>query len=79
MTEQLLDVRGLVCPLPVLRARKALKALPAGGTLRMLATDPQAVRDVRLFCEQTGHVLLESGRESGDDGEVFSFLIERHG
>jgi len=73
MNEELLDVRGLVCPLPVLRARKALKALPAGARLRMLATDPQAVRDVRLFCEQTGHILVDSH----EDGEVFSFLIER--
>ncbi len=68
-----LDVRGLKCPLPVLRANKAMKALAAGGVLEVLATDPAAPRDFVAFCETTGHELLES-RES--DG-VFTMTVRK--
>ena len=70
--EAVLDATGLRCPLPVLRARKALRSLPAGARLRVLATDPGAVQDFRAFCEATGHRLLESRAE--EDG-VLVFLI----
>ena len=50
-----LDAQGLKCPLPVLRARKALRDVAPGGLLTVLATDPAAPRDFRAFCEQTGH------------------------
>jgi tRNA 2-thiouridine synthesizing protein A len=70
---RLLDVRGLRCPLPILRAARALKDVPAGGTLRVLATDPLAVDDFADFCRSTGNVLVESTR----DGDAFSFLIRR--
>ena len=73
MTEPLVDARGLICPLPVLRTRKALKALPVGGTLRLLATDPASESDVRAFCEQAGHELLEFER----DGEVLRYRLRR--
>lgn len=53
-----LDARGLTCPLPVLKARKALQALPPGGRLRVLATDPGAVGDFRALCEAAGHTLI---------------------
>lgn len=53
-----LDAIGLLCPLPVLRARKRLQAMPEGAVLRMLASDPAAVIDVPHFCAEAGHVLL---------------------
>jgi tRNA 2-thiouridine synthesizing protein A len=73
MADQVLDVKGLNCPLPILRARKALKEVPPGGTLQVLATDPGAVKDFEAFCRTTGNVLVESAAE----GEVYRFLIRR--
>jgi tRNA 2-thiouridine synthesizing protein A len=73
MATQTLDVKGLNCPLPILRAKKALKELPAGATLQVLATDPGAVKDFEAFCRTTGNELLEST----SDGKVFSFVIKR--
>lgn len=54
-----LDARHLLCPLPVLRLRKALAALPPGARVALIATDPAAVLDVPHFCAQAGHVLLD--------------------
>ncbi|WP_428982627.1 sulfurtransferase TusA family protein [Roseinatronobacter domitianus] len=54
----MLDARGLRCPLPVLRARKALLAMPPGAELRVLADDPVAVVDMPHFCAEAGHDLL---------------------
>jgi tRNA 2-thiouridine synthesizing protein A len=68
-----LDAKGLKCPLPVLRARKAMKDIPHGGLLQVLATDPGAVKDFAHFCETTGHELVESKQ----DGDVYCFLIRR--
>jgi tRNA 2-thiouridine synthesizing protein A len=73
MADQLLDVKGLNCPLPILRAKKALKDVPAGGTLQVLATDPGAVKDFEAFCRTTGNELLESKNANN----VFSFVIKR--
>ena len=73
MADQILDVKGLNCPLPILRAKKALKDVPTGGTLQVLATDPGAVKDFEAFCRTTGNELLESNV----DGKVFSFVIKR--
>jgi tRNA 2-thiouridine synthesizing protein A len=73
MADQVLDVKGLNCPLPILRAKKALKDVPAGGTLQVLATDPGAVKDFEAFCRTTGNELVESATE----GNVFSFTIKR--
>jgi tRNA 2-thiouridine synthesizing protein A len=73
MTTQVLDVKGLNCPLPILRAKKALKDVPVGGTLQVLATDPGAVKDFEAFCRTTGNELLESKA----DGRLFEFLIKR--
>ncbi len=73
MATQVLDVKGLNCPLPVLRARKALKDLPVGATLQVLATDPGAVKDFEAFCRTTGNELVSSAVE----GNVYSFLIRR--
>lgn len=73
MADQVLDVKGLNCPLPILRAKKALRDVPTGGTLQVLATDPGAVKDFEAFCRTTGNELLESKAEN----KVFSFLIKR--
>jgi tRNA 2-thiouridine synthesizing protein A len=67
------DAKGLNCPLPVLRAKKGLKDVPAGGTMEVLSTDPGAVKDFEAFCRQTGNELVESREEGG----VFTFLIRR--
>lgn len=60
-----LDARGLACPLPVLKARKAMRGAPPGGLLKVLATDPGAPADFAAFCEVTGHRLERSGEEDG--------------
>ena len=65
MSVTTLDVKGLNCPLPVLRAKKAMGGVPAGGTLRVLATDPGAARDFEAFCRATGSQLLSSAEEGG--------------
>lgn len=71
--ETLLDVKGMSCPLPVLRANRALRGLQAGDKLRVLATDRAAVADFRAFCRETGHTLVGLSEEAG----VFSFTIRR--
>lgn len=73
MARQTLDAKGLLCPLPVLRARKAMKALAIGDVLVVEATDPGAPRDFQAFCEATGNTLLSSA----DSGGVFRLEIER--
>lgn len=72
MADRTLDVKGLNCPLPILKAKKALKEVPAGGTLEILSTDPGSVADFEAFCRQTGNVLLE---QSTDDS-TYRFLIK---
>lgn len=74
-TPVVLDTKGLRCPLPVLKARKALKAMAAGGTLRVLSTDPGSIKDFDAFCKTTGYRLLQHER----DGDVFIFEIEKVG
>ena len=73
MSESMLDVKGMSCPLPVLRANKALRSLPAGARLRVLATDRAAVGDFQAFCRETGHALVAWSEEGG----VFSFVIRK--
>ena len=73
MADQLLDAKGLNCPLPILRAKKALKDVAMGGTLEVLATDPGAVKDFEAFCRATGNELVASNV----DGKVYSFVIKR--
>ncbi len=72
MADQVLDAKGLNCPLPILRAKKALKELPTGGTLEVLATDPGAVADFAAFCRTTGNEMVEQSQ----DGKVFRFVIK---
>lgn len=63
--DHILDARGLLCPLPVLKARKRLSALPSGAELRVLADDPAAVIDIPHFCNEQGHKLLETSEQDG--------------
>lgn len=58
-TPETLDARGLLCPLPVLKARKRLKSLLPGENLCMLADDPAAIVDVPHFCKESGHTLVD--------------------
>jgi tRNA 2-thiouridine synthesizing protein A len=71
--DQELDACGLNCPLPILRAKKALAGLESGQILRIVATDPGAVKDFEAFAKQTGNELLETNEESGK----FSFRVKK--
>jgi tRNA 2-thiouridine synthesizing protein A len=68
-----LDATGLNCPLPILRAKKAITGLENGQTLKIIATDPGSVKDFEAFCKQTGNTLLSSGEEDGK----FVFMIQK--
>jgi len=70
-----LDATGLTCPLPVLRARKAMRDVAPGGLLEVRATDPAAVKDFAAFCEATGHTLVETKEDAG----IFVFLMRKAG
>jgi len=73
MADQVLDAKGLNCPLPILKAKKALQSLPAGGTLEILSTDAGSVADFAAFCRTTGNELVEQGEQDG----VYTFLIRK--
>jgi len=73
MSETVLDVKGMNCPLPVLRANRTLRGLTPGARLRVLATDRAAVADFHAYCRETGHNLLAWSEEAG----TFSFLIRK--
>lgn len=68
-----LDVKGLSCPMPLLKAKQALNGMASGERLQVLATDPGSVRDFELFSAQSGNRLLQSGRE----GPAYSYLLEK--
>lgn len=67
------DARGLRCPMPLLKAKRALNAMRVGQQLRVLATDQGSVRDFRVFAEQSGHILLDSEDVDG----IYSYLLEK--
>jgi len=71
MADTTLDVKGMKCPLPVLRANRALRSMGPGDRLRVLATDRAAVADFQSFCRETGHALVAQGEDAG----VLSFTI----
>ena len=71
MADNILDAKGLNCPLPILKTKKALKDVPDGGTLEVMCTDPGSVADFQAFCRTTGNELVEHG----EDGGVYTFLI----
>ncbi len=69
-----LDARGLNCPLPILRCKKAMNGMDAGDVLKIVATDPGSVKDFEAFCKQTGNELLETSEE----GSEFTFFIKKN-
>ena len=73
MADKVLDAKGLNCPLPILKAKLALKDVPAGGTLEILSTDPGSVADFQAYSLITGNELLEHSEEDG----VYTFLIKK--
>jgi tRNA 2-thiouridine synthesizing protein A len=72
--KETVDATGLACPLPILRAKKALATLQAGDVLRVMTTDRGAVRDFQAFCKQTGNVLLAQVEQ---EGSVTHYLERR--
>ena len=68
-----LDTKGLMCPMPLLKAKRALNTMEAGQHLRVLATDQGSVRDFRVFAEQSGHALLSSEEREG----IYIYLLEK--
>jgi len=73
MADKTLDAKGLNCPLPILKTKKAIGEVPVGGTLEVLTTDPGAVADFKAFADATGHALLEQSETDG----TFRFLLKR--
>lgn len=71
--DQELDLSGLNCPLPILKAKKAIKSLVQGNVIHIITTDPGSLKDFEAFAKQTGNELLDA--EEGD-GE-YHFLIRR--
>ena len=71
---QTVDTKGLNCPIPILRAKKAISGMDSGQVLKVVATDPGSVKDFEAFCRQTGDELLESGEAEGE----FVFHIRKH-
>jgi len=73
MTERLVDTRGLNCPLPVIKAEKALTEIKTGQSITLLATDPLAAIDIPNMCNKQGFTLAEHSNENG----VIRFLIQK--
>ena len=69
-----LDAKNLNCPLPILRCKKGLSEISAAQVLKIMATDPGAVKDFQAFCKQTGHELLQLDEAEG----VYTFYIKKH-
>ena len=67
------DTRGLNCPLPILRTKKALGGIQSGQVLKIVATDPGSVKDFQTFSKQTGHALLSHSETNGE----FTFLLQK--
>ena len=75
MADQVLDAKGLNCPLPILKAKKALKSLADGNTLEVVSTDPGSVADFAAFCRTTGNELVEQNEVDG----IYTYLIRKAG
>ena len=73
MATETLDAKGRNCPLPILRAKKAIGALKPGDVLEILATDPGAVKDFEAFSRSTGHELMEWSQTDG----IYRFLLKK--
>jgi len=74
MAKHTLDTSGLRCPMPILKAKMALRSLHSGEQLHIITTDPASMADFKIFAAQTGHVLLQSSQQA--DGQ-FSFVIQK--
>jgi tRNA 2-thiouridine synthesizing protein A len=74
MADHELDVRGVNCPVPVMRMRKELETMTSGQTLRVLASDPGSIRDINAYVKSSGDTLLESKKTPEGD---FEFLLKR--
>lgn len=72
MADQVLDAKGLNCPLPILKTKKMLKGMSSGQVLEVLATDPGSIADMTAFCNQTGNELVSQSNE----GDVYTFEIK---
>jgi tRNA 2-thiouridine synthesizing protein A len=70
---QVLDARGLSCPMPIVKTAQAMKPLPSGALLELLATDPGSVRDVAAWSRSTGNPIVEQSV----DGGVYRFVLRR--
>ena len=70
-----LDARGLNCPMPIVKTAQAIKTIPSGGLIEVLATDPGSVKDFAAWSKMTGNQLVETGQE----GVVFRFLLKKKG
>ena len=68
-----LDVKGLSCPMPIVKTAKAMKEIASGDVIEVIATDPGSVPDFKAWCSSTGNVLLEQDQEDG----VFRFVIKK--
>lgn len=72
MADQVLDAKGLNCPLPILKTKKAIKGMASGQVLQVMATDPGSIADMTAFCNQTGNELMSQSNE----GDVYTFEIK---
>ncbi len=74
-TMRTLDVKGLSCPLPIVKTAQALKQLAAGDLIEVLATDPGSVKDFAAWAKTTGNAVVETSQEGG----VFRFVLRKKG
>lgn len=80
MADKTLDAKGLNCPLPILRAKKALKDMSLGQVLAIEATDPGSAKDFESFCSQTGNELVKASETKAADGKtVYCYEIRKAG
>ena len=70
---QLIDARGLSCPMPIVKTAQAVKAIPSGAAVELVATDPGSIKDIAAWCRATGTELVEQT----PDGAVYRFVIRR--
>jgi tRNA 2-thiouridine synthesizing protein A len=72
-TDQVLDCKGLSCPMPIMKLAKTMKSLESGQVLELLGTDPGSKSDLPAWCEKTGNILLEQTEEDG----VYHFFVKK--
>ena len=70
---QMIDARGLSCPMPIVKTAQAVKTIPSGAAVELIATDPGSIKDIAAWCRATGNELVEQT----SDGAVYRFVIRR--